>query len=426
MPPPPDVDPAGASSAWRPGRRWLLVAGVAVVAMSFNLRPVATAIGPVLEEISVDLRMGSGVAGVLTAMPGLVFGVMAGFAVGIARRLGVSWALAGALVVLGAGQILRSLVGNSFSLIALTAFALAGAAVANVLVPVFIKSHFGRHEANAMGAYVTALSLGSLIAALASAPIAATVSGGWRSSLGGWGLVALVGLIPWVPILRHERRVLGGAPRVRRSTGGIRIWRSPQAIALAAFFGVQSMHAYVQFGWVPQMFRDAGLSPTVAGALVALVMGINLPGGILMPHVVARVADLRPVMVVLGVLLTVGYLGILWAPTTMPWLWASCLGLSGMSFPTALALMTARTRLPAITARVSGFTQFSGYLLAGLGPFVVGAIHGLTGSWTVPLLALAAFGPVLAVLGSIAGRWHIIDDDLTEELGATGGPLSGA
>lgn len=401
-------------------KSWLFVA-LAVGGMSFNLRPVASTVGPVLEEITSDLRMSSGTAGALTAMPGLVFGLTAVFAVAIARSLGLVRALTLTLVVLGVGQILRSLVSDSLSLILLTTVALSGAAVANVLVPVFIKSQPGGLHANLMGVYAAALSVGNMLAALVAAPMAAGSPGGWRAALGGWGLVALVALIPWIPILRHERRVLGGSPRSAKPEAGIRIWRSPQAIALAAFFGVQSMHAYVHFGWTAQMFRDAGLSANAAGVLVALIVAVGIPGGILMPQLVARVADLRPIMWALGLLLTAGYLGILWAPTSLPWVWATCLGLAGLAFPAALALMTARTRLPAITARVSGFTQFSGYLLAGIGPFVIGAIHGLTGSWTVPLLTLAASGPVLAVLGSIAGRWHFIDDDLVGELPARDG-----
>ncbi len=128
--------------------------------------------------------------------------------------------------------------------------------------------------------------------------------------------------------------------------------------------------------------------------------------------VVARMRDLRPVMVALGAILSVGYLGILWAPTMVSWLWATCLGLSACAFPAALALMTARTRAPGITVKVSGFTQMVGYLFAAAGPFAVGALLQATGGWTVPLVLLALCGPVLAVAGSLAGRPHIIDDDL--------------
>ena len=74
--PTPDPRPAP-----RPGPRWSAFAVVAVIALSFNLRPVATAVGPVLEEIRTALGMSESVAGILTALPGLVFGLVAGIAV---------------------------------------------------------------------------------------------------------------------------------------------------------------------------------------------------------------------------------------------------------------------------------------------------------------------------------------------------------
>lgn len=41
----------------------------AIVALAFNLRPVATSVGPVLEEVSAALTMSPFTAGVLTTMP---------------------------------------------------------------------------------------------------------------------------------------------------------------------------------------------------------------------------------------------------------------------------------------------------------------------------------------------------------------------
>ena len=404
--PPP---PAAASPAAGPS--WRLVALIAVVAMSLSLRPVATTIGPVLEEVSADLGLSATVSGVLTALPGLVFGLVAGVAVTLGRKMGPTAALVTGLAVLVAGLLLRTIVSSVPLLMLFSVVALAGAAVGNVLVPAFVKRHFPGREAGVMSAYAAALGVGAMAGALVSAPIAARSDHGWRLALGLWAGIAAIALFPWLVILIHERRRHGGSPPKPVRTQG-QVWRSRQAIALAAFFGVQSMQAYVQFGWVPQMFRDAGLPATTAGSLGALIAGFGLPSGLLMPMVVARVRDLRPTMLLLGATLSAGYLGILLAPTTTPWLWAALLGISSAAFPTALALMTARTRVPGVTAKVSGFTQMCGYLLAAAGPFAIGALLRVTGGWTVPLVLLILCGPVLVVTGVLAGRHHVIDDDL--------------
>ena len=69
---------------------------------------------------------------------------------------------------------------------------------------------------------------------------------------------------------------------------------SPTAVALTVLFGIQSMHAYVQFGWVPTIYRDAGLSASAAGALQALLSGVGIVGALAMPTVIARGRGLRP------------------------------------------------------------------------------------------------------------------------------------
>jgi CP family cyanate transporter-like MFS transporter len=187
---------------------------------------------------------------------------------------------------------------------------------------------------------------------------------------------------------------------------------SPTAIALTVLFGVQSMHAYVQFGWLPQIYRDAGLSASSAGALQALLSGVGIAGALLMPTVIARNHGLRPLGMSFGILLTLGYAGLLVAPATVPWLWALLLGFSGLAFPTAIALITARTRHPSVTAQLSGFVQPVGYALAALGPFLVGLLHDATGDWDLVLVLLALTGVPLALAGLRVARQTFVDDEI--------------
>lgn len=393
-----------------PGMAPVLLSLIAVAVVAANLRPVATSVGPVLSEITHDLGMAASTAGVLTALPGLAFAVAGGVAVALARRLALNAAITGSILVLCGALAARSLVDSASAFLLLSALALAGAGIGNVLVPAFIKRHFASRQASATAVYTVCLAIGATTAAVVAAPLAAAVSGGWRASLGAWGIVGALAAVPWVALTILERRHRAHLPPPDRTR--IRVASSRRAVALAAFFGLQSAQAYVQFGWIAQIYRDGGLSPAAAGAMGGVIAALGIPAGLLMPGVVGRVRDLRPVAALLGALLSVGYLGILWAPTTLPWLWALCLGLSGFAFPAAIALITARTRAPIVTAHVSGFTQSWGYLVAAAGPFAVGALHDLTGGWRVPLLALAACGPLLAVLGMAAGAQGYVDDDL--------------
>ena len=52
--------------------------------------------------------------------------------------------------------------------------------------------------------------------------------------------------------------------------------------------------------------------------------------------------------------------------------------------------------------------QSGGYLLASLGPLVMGLLHAATGDWTVPLLFLLAVSVVIWVPGLTAARDRVI------------------
>lgn len=392
----------------RHGGRLFLVLAVFLIAV--NLRPGATSIGPVIQEMAAELGMSATAVGVVGALPGLTFAVVGAFGVGLAQRFGVVGAL-----VLALGGVVVGLVGRSVAdsvplFLALTVLAFAGMAVGNVLVPPFIRLRFPFHVPQVTTVYTVGLAVGSMLPALLAAPIAAWV--GWRASLGLWGLTALVALAAWVVLARggagERLHPQGGRRRVRLG----QLLRSPRAVALGVFFGMQSAQAYVQFAWAAQIYRDGGVGATTAGALVSVIAAFGIPGGLLMPSAVARNRHLPALVITLAVLLAAGYVGLWLASAWLPWLWAVCLGLSGMCFPLAIALITARSRQPEVTAALSAFVQSVGYLFAALGPFAIGALFEAAGSWNVPLGLLAGSSIVLAASGLYSVRSGYVDDEL--------------
>lgn len=74
-----------------------------------------------------------------------------------------------------------------------------------------------------------------------------------------------------------------------------------------------------------------------------------------------------------------------------------------------------------ITAKLSGFVQPYGYLMAGAGPILVGAAYGATGQWREILIALVASAVLMGVIGVRAAAPTTIDD----ELAARARPASG-
>ncbi|MCC3280746.1 MFS transporter [Arthrobacter sp. zg-Y40] len=388
----------------------VLLTALAVILVAVNLRPGASSVGPVLAELQAGLGIGATAAGVLTALPGLTFAVVGALAVAVSRKAGINGSILLALAAIAAGLLLRSLVNSAALFLLLTVLAFAGMAVGNILVPAFIKRHGGARLALMNSIYGTTLALGATLPLLLGGVLAGGDPNGWRLSLGIWGAAALVAFIPWTLVaVKTGRDVVAGEQRQRR---GMKMRSSRTAVALSIFFGVQSMHAYVQFGWAAQIYRDAGLEQGQAGLMAAIIAALGIPGGLIMPALVARSSRLRFYIAGLGVLMLAGYSGLLLAPATLPWLWALCLGLAGFAFPTALALITARSREPRTTARLSGFIQPVGYLLAALGPFAIGALHDVSGSWTLPLAILLGSAVVMVGAGIRAAAPVYVDDEL--------------
>lgn len=383
---------------------------VAAILIAINLRPVASSVGPVLEEVTAGLGMSTAVAGFVTALPGLCFGLVGALAVGLARRVGMTRGIVLGLLTLVVGLAARVMIDNTVLFLLLTAVALGGAAIGNVLVPAWIKRQ--PRDVRLMTVYSAGLTLGGALAAALVAPISAASDLGWRAALGVWALLALVAIVPWSIIMLRERASRGVPGAATHPPQQGRIWRSPTALALTVLFGIQSMNAYVQFGWLPQIYRDAGLSAGYAGVLMSLLTALTLVGALMMPTVIARSPSLTPWMILFGTLLVVGNGALLVAPATVPWLWAILLGISGFAFPTAIALITARTRDPQVTARLSGFAQPTGYLLAAIGPAVVGVIYQAAGNWTVVLILLMLSGVVLTVAGLRVAHPSWVDDEL--------------
>jgi CP family cyanate transporter-like MFS transporter len=126
----------------------------------------------------------------------------------------------------------------------------------------------------------------------------------------------------------------------------------------------------------------------------------------MLPALAARRPDQRPYVVVA---FAIGYLGLIEAPGSLPWLWVVLLGLGGGAFPLALTMIGLRARSAEVTARLSGFAQSLGYVGAAGGPVAVGALYDATGGWTMPIGLLVALLIPQLVAGWIAATPGCID-----------------
>jgi CP family cyanate transporter-like MFS transporter len=376
-----------------------LVAGAAILLAAVNLRLAVTSVGPVLTEIRSGLGMSATVAGLLTSVPVVCFASFGLAAPRVARRVGAARVIAGGLVVLAAGLAARPFAPGTAVFLLLTVVALGGIAVVNVLLPVIVKEHFPTQVGAMTGLYSVALNLGATTAAAATVPLTHAFGGDWRLGLACWAVVAVLAAPSWLPLLRDRSARIQEAP-----ADEIRVSRSPVAWSLAVYFGMQSTSAYVIIGWLPQMYRDAGISAERAGVLFAVTSFLGVPLSFLLSAVAGRLRSQSGIAAALVAFGLAGYGGMWWSPAAAPWLWAVLLGVANTAFPLALTMIALRGRTPATVVRLSAFAQGVGYLLAIPGPILVGFLHDRSGGWRVPLaLTIALLLPQL-LAGLAAGR----------------------
>jgi len=383
---------------------------VGLVLLSFNLRPAAVSVGPVLEEVRDGLGMSAAAAGLLTSLPVIAFAVLGALAPASARRFGPHRVTFVALLAAAAGLLGRALVDHQAAFLALSLLALGGMAMANVLIPSLVKRHYPDRLGTLTSVYTTALAVGLTSAFVLTVPIAEAF-GSWRAGLGAWAVLALVAAVPWIGLVRHDAPD-PAAPVSARIVRFGDVARTRLGWAMALFFGLQSMQAYAIFGWFATLWRDNGFSPAVAGALVGVVAGISIPLSAWVPRLVARPGEQRAVLFAVMLMYPVAYLGLVVAPHSLAVLWALVLGAGTTTFPMVLTLIGLRAATPEGTAALSSFTQSVGYLLAAVGPFGVGVLHDVSGGWTVPLVALAVLVLPMLVLGTYVARVNYVEDQL--------------
>jgi CP family cyanate transporter-like MFS transporter len=377
-------------------RAALLVTGI--VALSLNLRPAVVAVGPLTGQISRSTSLGASAVSLLTTLPVLCFGVFAAVSPALGRRLGLERALGLAILVLLAGIALRS-VPSVAALFIGSAVAGTGIAISNVLLPAIIKRDFPDHLGPMMAVYSVMLNGGAALAAGVTVPLGAALHTDWRSTLALWGLLAAAAALLWTPRAIRARVTDDTA---ERSTP-MSLWRSRLAWAVAGFMGLQSLQYYAVIAWLPTLLQDAGMSESGAGAMVALMSVAGIAASFVVPMIATRQRNQRSLAVLTFAGFLVSMVGLLIAPTSGAMVWMIVLGIGqGAGISLAMTLFVLRSQTSLVAAELSGMAQTVGYLIAAAGPLAAGALHDISGGWTVPIVALIVLLIGLLVTGWIA------------------------
>ena len=393
-------DPAGAATPI-PARLLLL----AIVLVAVNLRAALASLPPLVHTIQNDLGLSGAGAGLLTTLPVLCMGAFAPVSQRLARSIGREATVGVALVLLLLGLLMRLAGSVVFLLLLSTLLAGIGIALCGTVLPGIVKEFFAHRPGIVTGVYLLAMMSGATAASALAVPMSHAL-GSWERSLAAWSVLAVVGLLAWLPVLRavNDR---DDPEDPSPETASALPWRSPTAWLLASYLAMQSFGFYSQLAWISPSYEDRGWSARDAGLLLAVWSIVQLVSGLGVPVLADRLTDRRPLLAAAVVCGLAGLIGVLLAPGSAPVAWVGLMGLGqGGGFALGLVKLVDYAPSPEASARLSALVFLVSYSTASMGPLVFGALHDATGGFTVPyaLLALVLAAQLALVPGLRPGR----------------------
>ena len=119
---------------------------------------------------------------------------------------------------------------------------------------------------------------------------------------------------------------------------------------------------------------------SAAGWMLSILQFVSLPFSFIIPVLAGRNPNQRMLVTISALSMLTGYAGLFSGLTSLNLLWVMLVGISGgANFSLSLMFFTLRTKSAQEAAALSGMAQSLGYLLAAVGPLLIGFLHDATG-----------------------------------------------
>lgn len=386
-----------------------IVAVIGVILIAANTRSAVSGLSPIYDSITHDVPLGIDARAILGSLPPIGFVVGGLLTPRLTKRIGLEWNLVTLVALIAVGHVVRA-VATDWTVLALgSAIALIGSGMGNVSLPPTIKKYFPDHIGPMSAAYISFVSLGSVIPPLIAVPLSDATS--WRLTMIVWAVFAATALAPWFFEIRHQR----ANPVERESTAGphLELFRSQTARAIAISFAISSITGYGMYAWLPDIAKElAHMTELEGGLMLSIFAFAGMPMALAMPLIAARLKNIGWLTALGGLLIIVGFTAMNLFPTVAPYLWTVLFGAGPLLFPMALALINLRTQSTSASLQLSSFVQTIGYSVAATVPPLMGIARALTGTWHVALigLALTGFGAIWSAI--VLSRNNTVEAEL--------------
>lgn len=384
----------------------------AIVFIASTLRAPLTSVGPVVDEIKQVMEINNSVAGILTTIPLIIFAIVSPFVSKVTARLTMSRTILYSTMLLIVALYLR--IAGDFTLFLIGTLIL-GIAIAfgNVVLPSYVKWYFPMQIGLATGIYSGTMNFTAGLGGGLSFPLSEITPLGFRLSLSFWILFAVIAIILWIPKARKGvqlEKATAIADQQDRPKK-VAITKSKLAWMVALTMGFQSMVFYTVVAWVPSILVDRGLDPSTAGYLLMLNQFSQVPMTFTFPIIASKLKDQRILVVIITVLFLVGFSLFFTQSLVLLIIGIIIAGLAmGACFSLCMTFFSIRARTSDGSISLSGFGQSVGYLIAAVGPFLIGYLHDATESWDSGIIALIVMSALFFIFGYPAAKNRVVED----------------
>ena len=260
------------------------------------------------------------------------------------------------------------------------------------------------------GVYAVSMNIFGALGSGLSVPLAAIQGFGWPGALAVFACISFLAILVWVPQLLQRK---GTTNTIAVKKNGNHLWKSGLAWKVTLYMGCQSFLFYTLITWLPDILRTIGYSSSAAGWMVFLMQFSVIPITFIIPIIAERLKNQIGLSIVTACLYASGILGLLIGHPTIVPVSAILIGIaSGSAFSLSMMFFTLRTTDGKQAAALSGMAQSFGYLLAATGPVLIGALHDIANSWSIPLLLLIGIIGLLLLAGIGSGRQRTVGEKL--------------
>ncbi len=378
--------------------RWVMLALLGLLYTCFGM--VSRAVFPLVTPILNDLRITYSQMGFILGSWQLTYIMMALVAGSILDRWGVRRSLFAGALIMGLSASLRYFSNDFTTLLVAVALFGVGGPMISIGGPKTISAWFrGPSRGTAIGLYTSGNWIGGLLAlSLTNSLVMPLVENSWRMSFAVYGVVTFgIGLL-WIVLARGkgngETQARMAIIEVFRNLGKLHNVRIVLAMGLLAF---AISHGFSS--WLPKILETNGMTGQHAGFAASVAIAAGIPSILIAPSVVPA-SNRGRAMVVLAVLTALSI--VLVMKITGPALYFGLAALGFISAPFMPLLLLILMDSQGVEARHMGSAGGMFYCVAEIGgfagPFFMGVLVDLTGTFMAGALFLAGLCVAIAVL----------------------------